>query len=84
MPDTVPSQFGATHFPVLGSNLGLLENIVKAGPVKAGVFLWELTRCTRVKSGFSGFYFDFFRGRALTEASQHACSYACLIEEWQD
>ena len=54
------------------------------GSAKAGVFLWELTRCMRVKSGFTGFYFNFFRGRALTEASQHACSYACLIEEWQD
>ena len=37
-----------------------------------------------VTLGFPGFYFNYFRSRALTERSQHACSYACLIEEWQD
>jgi len=71
------------RFAVAAVERGVAEGL-GWGSAKAGVFLWELTRCTRVKPGFTGFYFDYFRGRALTEASQHACSYACLIEEWQD
>ena len=31
------------------------------GSAKAGVFLWELTLCTRVKSGFTGFLKIVFR-----------------------
>ena len=71
------------RFDVAAVERGVAEGL-GWGSANAGVFLCELTRCTRVKSGFSGFYFDFFSTRALTEASQHACSYACLIEEWQD
>ena len=71
------------RFDVAAVERGVAEGL-GWGSANAGVFFCELPRCTRVKSGFSGFYFDFFRGRALTEASQHACSYACLIEEWQD
>lgn len=71
------------RFDVAAVEQGVAEGL-GWGSAKAGVFLWELTRCRWVKSGFPGFYFSYFSSRALTERSQHACSYACLIEEWQD
>jgi hypothetical protein len=41
------------------------------GSAKAGVFLWELTRCTGVFS-FTGFFFEVLTNLTLTDTSQES------------